>query len=177
LACTGNISGAPTSPCAYGTEVLCEADQCCDWTPGPSVCSGSVTAACYGMGKEACDAHPCCWWIFMLGYCGARLCTDVTPDYCVSCGCSLGAGEGSCAAGCGGVSDPDLCAGCDTCDGDWQISNDRGDMPWSILVTGKVDMQASGKINVVSARTLDCNDMNFAASSQVSIASGTITVG
>ena len=70
----------------------------------------------------------------------------MTEADCIACGCTR---AGSCAPkACSAIADnnPDVCAGCSTCGGDWDINNDRGLTPWAITVTGELHLAAGGHL-------------------------------
>ena len=67
---------------------------------------------------------------------------------CAYCGCTK---TGTCTARtCAQVAainnNPDVCAGCNTCGGDWDINNDRGLTPWAIVVTGELHLAVGGHL-------------------------------
>lgn len=111
---------------AYPSPGTCGADPCCVWTPAPPA------------------------------YCAPKVCSAVAEGSCSHCGCNP---IGSCTKKtCAQVAlidnNPDVCSGCNICGGDWQINNNRGNTPWSITVTGALDPQAGGRVDISGGHTL-----------------------
>jgi hypothetical protein len=48
---------------------------------------------------------------------------------------------------------PDICAGCDTCAGDWLVTDTRPDLPWTVYVT-TLSIQGSGIANIKGSNTI-----------------------
>lgn len=134
-ACSAQVTGT-----ALGTVCVsfsnCPA-ACC--TKTPTGCSGTFsTAPCDYPSGTLCNLDPCCTWGGIPIRCRQKDCTLIDPADCAGCGCTpSGTCEKiACSALTGSSNNPDVCAGCSTCPGNWIIDNNRGNLPWDILVTG-----------------------------------------
>jgi len=108
---------------------------CCTKSYGG--CAGPDLRNCslHGGDKTACEGDPCCFWAAPPEPCRDRACPTLSEALCVSCGCTK---DGTCIKiACeslaGTSKNPDVCAGCDTCAGDWLVDNAR-DLPWTVYV-------------------------------------------
>jgi len=154
--CTVSISGTATgaSCVSYSNCNL----TCCNKTY--SGCGGTVSADCGPHGTALiCNGDPCCFWAGRPSPpppCKAKACADIAEGNCVGCGCTAGGTcvKKTCAQVAGIDNNPDVCSGCSTCGGDWQIDNNRGNTPWSITVTGILDPQAGGRVDISGGHTL-----------------------
>ena len=159
--CTVQISGVSTGA------------SCVSWFDcNLTCCTKSEITGCYGTNNHACAytdvpacvGDICCRWTGDPGACIKRECVapagvpHVGLVNCVHCGCVQ---AGTCdKKACGAIADnnPDVCAGCSTCAGDWDIDNDRGLTPWAITVTGELHVNTGGHI-VVSGHRLNAGSI------------------
>lgn len=146
----------------------CEA-ACCD--QGSGACSGDNSAAeahCLGHGPVPCEADPCCYYQHAPDAgCHALECSSLGEADCADCWCDSG---WTCdTTACADVSDnnPDVCEGCNTCGGNWNITDDRGNMPWNITVTNILKMQDGGGITIANTRTLQTGEVRASSTSHI----------
>jgi len=114
--------------------------------------TGTNNVNCAARVVGTCEADNCCTWK-----------TTPPPPTCVKNACNT-------------LNNPDVCTGCDTCTQDWAIDNARGNIPWSITVQGKCNWQSGGDINIVSSRTLTCNNMWVQTGASPDVLDGAIYV-
>jgi hypothetical protein len=173
--CAGTNPDYPNCASITTQDTCMSQGGCCTWT----FIGGGPAGTC---GPTPCEVlfDPCLdCGCTPVGTCAAATpCGSLSPADCASCaGC---AGGGSCPrTACGALSGanraPDVCPGCSTCPAIWQISDARGNTPWSITVTGLLDVQAGGSINVAGGYVLDVNDVSDAA--LVTVTLGTFRIG
>lgn len=119
---------------------------CCYWGGTPGRCRRTV---CPSVSQENCITCGC----DVTGTCGKKACEDVSQANCESpCGCDK---DGSCSyIACNNIAalynNPDVCGGCNTCEGNWTIDDARGNVPWAIHVTGITSVGSSGSIRAAS---------------------------
>lgn len=146
--CTVQVSGTATGA-NCGSYPNCN-ETCC--TNHNTNCYGSVDYVCAGLSEAACvsgDNLRCCSWMLPGPNCHQKYCLNtqephVGPNDCLFCGCD---GDGDCdPITCADLTDnnPDVCPGCNTCGGDWDINDNRGLTPWAITVTGETHITTGG---------------------------------
>ncbi len=146
--CGGDSS---TWPCltGYETEEECNAQPCCLWNYEMGACSPRACSIIVFPLCATCGCYP------IGGYCYSKTCSVLTEANCPTCGCTS---SGTCTARtCAQVAainnNPDVCAGCDTCGGEWAVDNDRGNLPWTVYTT-TLSLAGSGAVNPLGAATL-----------------------
>ena len=160
--CSVSISGTSTGATCVSFS-NCEL-ACC--TKTPTGCGGEVSHLCSYPLSEACGDNPCCYWssLPVPAHCTKKSCSGLSEENCAACGCTP---SGTCIKiACGSLTgaskNPDVCAGCSTCGGDWDIDNDRGLTPWAITVTGELHVNTGGHI-VVSGYRLNAGSIRTKA--------------
>ena len=151
--CTVDITGTPTGASCV-SYANCD-PYCC--TKAETACGragGSYpTHNCpsFHTGPECQTVEDCCNWTGMA--CAYKTCDygqyPVAPPNCAHCGCLVASGSctpWTCAQVAASNNNPDVCAGCNTCGGDWDINNDRGLTPWAIVVTGELHLAVGGHL-------------------------------
>jgi hypothetical protein len=112
--------------------------------------SGTPTSPCGYTNPGQCNADPCCAW-------------QAPSGPCYVLGCSV-------------QTNPDVCPGCVTCNGNWNMNDERGNTPWSITVTALLNMQNGGGLTIVSGRVVSCVDVNMVSASHVYISQGSLRI-
>ncbi len=75
------------------------------------------------------------------------------------------------------MSNPDECVGCDTCDDDWSIDDDRSTTPWDITVAGDLLLESGGAMIIQSPRTVTVEGCAKIRDADALKVSGTLKVG
>ena len=77
--------GTPCAPC------LPELPPCSTTTTEvlASKCTGTNNRACAYGTKFDCTIAKCCYWDLNTSKCKIKQCSDVSDDFCLSCGCNL----------------------------------------------------------------------------------------
>ena len=156
MACTVAVTGTGTTNCAPWASDYdgCNAEICCGPAGGCTGTPSGHSTICNGYGTEAlCEQDGCCGWRTVGGitkcYEDAD-CTEISIYHrsdCAHCGCSAPICP---ARDCSTLSDnsPDVCAGCDTCPGSWDVVDDRATTPWAITVTGELHLAGAGHLKL-----------------------------
>ena len=99
----------------------------------------------------------------------------MSPTDCVACGCD---GFECDPKACADISDnnPDVCEGCNTCAGDWDIDDDRGTTPWTIGVTGELDIASGGHIIVGNSAVLAVGSARLRITHALHVSTGTFKI-
>ena len=148
----GSSVGGPTGATCISYS-NCELG-CCD--KSYTACTGSPTFDCAPLGIIPCDLEICCsWFAGPPAHCGNIACGGFgldDPEDCRRCGCTANdtCTAKACASLAGGYKNPDMCSGCDTCPGTWNVDLARI-LPWAVYVTTQVAF-AGGQVRLNSYR-------------------------
>lgn len=169
--CSATITGTPTTNCT----ACASATTCCNFTAGG--CEGTNTASCTAGTPTACNAAVCCAWVGVppAGYCDQKACADISDGDCETCsGCDIGGGcsNKTCTQVAATSNNPDVCAGCNTCPGNWTIDNARGTLPWDVDATGRCDFLNGATMSITSGEELTCNTVRFYTTSYCRVYTG-----
>ncbi len=113
--------------------------DCNQWTLPAGCAAAGAPATCCNWQSDLPPGERCannsCYTLGSAGDCATCGCTPGGTCIKIACGSLTGASQ-----------NPDVCPGCDTCAGDWLVSDAR-DLPWTVYV-GTLSLSYTGSPSV-----------------------------